>query len=389
MTNDINKEGNLGHWDGFLDEIENIYKRYVILPEYSSVALSLWTVNTYSYDFFTISPRLLISSPDKRCGKTRLLSIMSRLVYAPIFISNITAASIYHFLKIAKGAFLIDEGDTFIIGNDALNGILNSGHTKDAAYVIRAVSNGNDYKAAKFSTWAPFAIAMINRPKDTLIDRSVMVRMRRKKADETIERLRLDQEDIFKETKEKISQWAQAHEAQLRASDPITPSELHDRAADNWRPLLAIADLIGGEWPQKARQAAIALSGREFEEDASSFQIQLLEDIREVFEERETDKLFTTSILEELNARDDRPWQEWKDYRSLTPRQMAQLLTEFKIKSRNIWIGDKQNKGYALEDFQDAFERYLPKKSVPESQNNIETKQDARTDNAEDNGGPK
>jgi hypothetical protein len=122
---------------------------------------------------------------------------------------------------------------------------------------------------------------------------------------------------------------------------------------------LSIADEVGNGWSEKARLAATALSRREYGEDAFSHQTQLLMDIKDIFEKRGREKIRSTEILEDLNAMEDHPWIEWKDGRSLTAYQLAYILQEFKIYPKNIRIDEIQYKGYALDDFKDAFVRYL------------------------------
>ena len=67
--------------------------------------------------------------------------------------------------------------------------------------------------------------------------------------------------------------------------DVSVPESLHDRAADNWELLLTIADRVGGEWPERARKAALALSGNGAAEDGS-IGVTLLGDIKAIFERR-------------------------------------------------------------------------------------------------------
>ena len=142
-------------------------------------------------------------------------------------------------------------------------------------------------------------------------------------------------------------------------ADPNMPGELHDRAADNWRPLLAIADAAGGEWPELARRAAVALSGNA--DDSESLYVELLRDIQAIFADQQADQLPSARLVDLLAAMEDRPWAEYRKGKQITTNQLARALKPFGIWSNNMRVGDaKVRKGYALKDFADAFSRYIP-----------------------------
>jgi putative DNA primase/helicase len=159
-----------------------------------------------------------------------------------------------------------------------MRGILNSGHRRSSATIVR-IDAGREPRP--FRTWSPKVIALIGSLPETLADRSIVIRLQRKRREETIERLRFDGLERLRNLRAQVFPWAQKHLEHLRAADPEMPPHLHDRAADNWRPLLAIADLAGGPWPARARSAAVQLSGSKG--DAETPAAALLADIREVF----------------------------------------------------------------------------------------------------------
>ena len=143
-----------------------------------------------------------------------------------------------------------------------MRGILHSGHTKAAAHVIRNVEIHGEHKPRRFSTWAPKAIATIRALADTLEDRAINLTLQRKPKTAKVERLRKRDSDEFAMLRRQALRWANDNFPNLTDPDPKTPDALNDRAADNWRPLLAIANLAGGDWPTKAREAALTLSGQ-------------------------------------------------------------------------------------------------------------------------------
>jgi hypothetical protein len=341
-----------------LDQIVLVLERYVVLARGAAVAIALWILHAYALAATFISPLLALVSPQRRCGKTTALDVVGALVPRKLPASNISPAALYRTVEMVQPTLLVDEGDTFLANNDDLRGILNAGHTRSTAIVIRTV--GDDHEPRQFSTWCPKLIAMIGKLTDTLEDRSIVIPMRRRAPGEKIERLRRDRIDRELEPlRSQAFRWAEDHAKDLADAEPSVPEELHDRAQDNWRPLLAIADAIGGEWPKRAREAALALSGDSDEADPSAA-VQLLADIRQLFDQCGDHQIPSDVIVSALNEMEDRPWPEWSKGRPLSKTAMASLLRPFGVRPRTIRYGSETPKGYRLTDFTDAFSRYLP-----------------------------
>jgi len=186
---------------------------------------------------------LFVNSPEKGCGKSTLLDVLSRLVPNPLGASNITAAALFRVIEAARPTLLLDEADTYARNNEDLRGVLDAGHRRDGA-VIRTV--GDDHEPRQFSAWAPVALAAIGRLPGTIEDRSVRIGLRRRRPDEAVEPLRLDRAGALDDLAHKAARWAADHAAELAAADPPVPEGIVNRAADNWRPLLAVADIAGG-----------------------------------------------------------------------------------------------------------------------------------------------
>jgi hypothetical protein len=143
----------------------------------------------------------------------------------------------------------------------------------------------------------------------------------------------------------------------LMAADPEIPPQLHDRASDNWRPLLAIAEAAGESWPARARHAAVQLSGNK--RDAETPAAALLADIRDVFTEAGADRIESRLLATALVSKDDCPWAEWRNGKPITVNQIAAILSPFGIHPKTIRFGDRTAKGYLLADLEDAFGRYV------------------------------
>jgi len=251
---------------------------------------------------------------------------------------------------------LIDEADTFLKNNDELRGILNSGHNRSTACVTRLV--GDDHTPKSFSTWAPKAIALIGNLPSTLADRCVSIKMRRKGANEKVDVVRADRMGRFMKPRQCAIRWSKDNLAVLTTSDPALPEGFNDRTADNWRPLLAIADAAGGKWPELARKTMALLNREEADEGAG---VGLLRDVRGLFEKWGKPYILSSEVVLRLGELEERPWGEWNRGKPITPRQVARLLGPYDIRSKNFRVGQNcVHKGYARADFEDAFSRYIP-----------------------------
>jgi putative DNA primase/helicase len=347
-----------------LDDIVVEIRRYVILGTAAAYAVALWVAIVHAFGRFFIFPRLFITAPEKGCGKTTLLDVIARLVPRPLMASNITAAALFRVIEAARPTLLLDEADSYMRQNEDLRSVVNAGHQRNGA-VIR--TGGDDHEPRKFSVFAPLVIAAIRHLPGTIEDRSIKIPMRRRRPDEKVASLRLDRASKFDELARRAARWAKDTADALGAADPAMPATIYNRAADNWRPLLAMAELAGGEWPDRSRNAAIELSGTG--DDNASTGVLLLGDIRELFyKDPPREVLFTNEILDALQQDENRPWPEWKNGKPITGRQLADLLKPYKIKPQTVRRGAKTDKGYRLDWFEDAFARYLPPQSVTTSQ---------------------
>jgi hypothetical protein len=339
-----------------LAELVAQIKRFVILSNQAAVGAALWIVHAHAHDAAFHSPRLTLTSPTMRCGKSTMLRTVARLVPRPLTTANITPAALFRLVEAAAPSLLIDEADSFAHQNEELRGIVNSSHCRLDAFVVRAVAVGDDYEARRFSTWAPMAIASIGNVASTVADRSITIPMERKAPGQRVERMRVDQDQGFVALGQKVARWVQDNDHKLRAADPAVPASLNDRQTDNWRPLLAIADVAGGDWPERAREAALRLST--VDEDAETDGVQLLADTKEVFASVES--IWTEELLKRLHAMQERPWGEYgRQRKPISARQLAGLLKPFGIVAEQIRRGDVNKRGYASEQFSAAWDRYL------------------------------
>jgi hypothetical protein len=330
---------------------------HVVMLDHAADTVTLWVIHTYLLDCFGISPRLAITSPEKGCGKTTALDVVSRLVCRPLSTANASAAAIFRVVELQQPTLLIDEADTFLPENEELRGILNSGHRQGGS-VIRTV--GEEFEPRSFSTYSACAIALIGKLPATLADRSVPIELRRRRADEPVEPFRFDRTDHLDQLARKAARWAADNADRIRSADPEMPAGVFNRVADNWRSLLAIADAAGGEWPARARRA-LQCAGANATGDDQSVRVLLLTDIRAIFAERRLDRMPSASLAGVLNSIEGRPWAEWHRGKGLTPNSLARMLAPFEIAPATVRMPDGTTpKGYLLSQFEDAFTRYLP-----------------------------
>lgn len=341
-----------------LDEIARVIGRFVVIPKRDADAAALWVLMTYCMAYVEAAVRLILTSPTRECGKTRLLTVLSTMVLRPLPASSITSAALFRVVEARRPTVLVDEADNARLNeNDELRALLNSGHTRGAASVVRTV--GDQHEPRAFSTWCAVALAAIGRLPDTVASRGIVLGLQRKPRGVRVERLRERQlRAELESVRRKALRWSADHGQQLADADPHLPLSLDGRAADNWAVLAAIADAAGGVWPDKARQAALILSG-EAEEQEGAAGPMLLADLRDLFAER-GNRLASEDIVNALARMEGRPWPEWNGGKSITTRGLARLLKPFGIEPDSVRFGDDTRKGYLLDWFLDAFARYLP-----------------------------
>jgi putative DNA primase/helicase len=345
-----------------LTDLSDLIRRHVVMSRAAADAAGLWVVHTHAFEAAQIAPRLLIKSPEKQCGKSTLLHVLQHLAYRPLPTSNITAAALFRMIEVARPTLLIDEADTFLPANEEMRGIINSGHTQASAHVTRTV--GDDFEPRQFSTWASMAVAAIGKLPGTIEDRGISLQLRRKRRDERVEPLRRKRVGHLQDGASRASRWVKDNIAAIAEMDPECPDELHGRAADNWEPLFAIADRAGGDWPARARSAALELSA-DSAADRDSIGTMLLGDIRAEFEAKGVDRFSGDDLTAHLIGLEDRPWPEFNKGKPLTKATLARQLGKFKILSGTIRLPDGRTpRGYYLASFDDAFARYLPPKSA-------------------------
>jgi hypothetical protein len=291
-----------------LDQLHTFLTRYVIFssPE-AADAVTLWIAATHAQAAWAHAPRLVIRAPEKRCGKSRLLDTVEGTCHNPLITVNASPAAVYRAIGSDRPpTLLVDEADTIFGGknadsNEDLRGLLNAGHQRNRP-AIRW--DNNTHQLEKIPTFAMAALAGIGAMPDTIEDRAVVIRMRRRAPGESVKPFRHRRDrPVLMEVAAALAEWVSAHLPELERAEPVMP--LEDRAADTWEPLIAVADLAGGEWPERGRHAAEVLNAERDGNTVSSDRMRLLSDCRAAF--GTNDAIPTAVLLERLKSDPEAP----------------------------------------------------------------------------------
>lgn len=339
-----------------LDELYTTITKYVVFPdEHATVAVTLWTASTHATKAFQHAPRLVLNSPQKRCGKSRALDIIGGTCHQPLISVNATVAAIFRSIGDNPPTLIIDEADT-LFGtkraaeqNEDLRALLNAGHQRNRP-ALRCV--GPQQIPTEFPTFAMAALAGIGSMPDTITDRAINITMRRRTDGESVSQFRSRRDGpILVKLCERLAVWAAGAVDALTDAEPAMPVE--DRAADTWEPLIAVADAVGGDWPKRGRAACVALvAGADEADEDSSLSTKLLADIKTVFTDKVASFLSTADLVAALRAIEESPWNDFE----FNARKLAQRLRQFGVKPGRDTSG--QIRGYTLESLTDAFARY-------------------------------
>jgi hypothetical protein len=342
-----------------LSAVASSISRYVALAPHDADKIALWVAHAHVYRAFEHTPRLNISSPEKRCGKTLLLDVIALLVPRALRTESITQAVLFRLVDRNEPVLLLDELDTYLNGNDELRGLLNAGH-KRGATALRC--EGDNHEVRHFNAFAPVVLAGIGALPGTLHDRAIIVRLVRAKPGEVPARFNSRHTETEKELCRKLARWTADNRSRFEDGEPAMPAGAFNRLADNWRPLFAIAEAAGGDWPSRAEAAFANASNSDNPEDQGT-RTELLEDIRAIFCDESDDRISSSCLTNALCAMEDKPWAELSQGKPITPNQLARLLKGFGIRPISMRMGQETFRGYIKGDFRDAFSRYLDEQS--------------------------
>jgi hypothetical protein len=345
-----------------LDEVHAALTQYVAFPSPEAAdAVTLWIAATHAQTAWEHATRLVIKSPVRRCGKTRLLEVAMELCHQVLATTNISVAALTRSIGLVDPpTIMLDEADTVFATRrgersesaEDLRGILNSGHARGWPYIRW---DATSRKREECPTFAMAIVSGIGDMPDTIEDRAVIVTMRRRAPDERVDRFRRKRSvPSLRNLRERLHDWMVAVADEVGDSEPDLPVE--DRAADVWEPLVAVADAAGGDWPERARNACKVLAGIGVDNEADD--TRLLTDLHAVFDG--ADRLSSATILERLNALETSPWGGWHRGDGLNPRDLSKMLKPYGAAPKVIKVeGDAAARGYMAEWFHDSWSRYV------------------------------
>ena len=344
------------HQVNALELVHHLLQEWSDVKPHEYVGCALWILHAHVFNRFEVTPRLATLSPVRGCGKTELVRLIETLVPKPERSDSITPAAIYHIIDERHPTMLLDEGDNIgllLPVNGIYRAVLNSGHRRGGCRTI--LHRG---RVRRFSTHAPLLVAGIGSFPLPLMHRAVVIEMERHDGSSELKRF-TGRDEVIDYIYGRLRSWA--HDVELN-EDPELPPQLRNRGADNWRPLIAIADSFGPEWGRLARNAAIAFARGQQAEDAG---VILLYDIRSVFDQLNVDRIAGSELIAEVIAMNDY-WNDWRDDRlgrKLTLGDLTRLLRQFHIQSKSIWPvprtpSSRSRKGYTRDQFEAAWRSY-------------------------------
>lgn len=343
-----------------LAEVETFVRRFCVLPhEDAYVAVVLWCVHTYFMEHLDTTGRLACLSPEPSSGKTRVLEVLDVLSHNPLLALDLSMSAFFRIVDDKRPTILLDEVDAIFTGKaksegtEDLRRVINNGYRVGA--VVQRVGGANRDEVQSFRVFAPVAMAGLGQLPDTLMSRSIILRMRRRAAHERVEpwRDRIHRPE-GRELQTRLARWAKSPRG---LSYPVMPEGVADRDADVWEPLLMVADLAGGDWPERARAACLRFI-RDKPASSVSLGVRLLTDLRSVWPDGEA-VVSTVDLLDRLADIEEAPWGDLYG-EGLKPRKLAQLLGEFDAAPTSVRTATGVHKGYRREDLWDAWQRYTP-----------------------------
>jgi Protein of unknown function (DUF3631)/CHC2 zinc finger len=375
-----------GHWnvdpwpeavdgDALLRDIIRRLQRHVVCSGDDAVAIALWIMLSWVHEkLATFSPILLVTSAQPESGKSTTLGLIKFLALRCLASVEISEAALYRSIALWRPSFAIDEFDSVLASDDktALRSVINSGHTRGQG-VVRC--GEPDFSPQLFDTFCPKALGMVGRKlPDTTLGRCITVALRRRKTSERVEKFTHRDDSELTELRSRLLRWAADSEDTLREANPSMPPGFDNRRADNWCVMFAIADLADDDWGDKAREAAGRL---ERASDTTSIGVQLLADIKRIFDEEGRDCILSAVLVDKLKEDDELPWAAWgKGNKGLTQNSLASLLSGgggrgrggFGIRSETVHPSrDVHGRGYKRSAFEDTWARYLSPESSEEA----------------------
>jgi Protein of unknown function (DUF3631) len=342
---------------------------YCALPDGAADMIALWCAHTHCFELFRISPRLNITSPTYGCGKSTLRDAIALFVRRSLSAESLSTAVGFRVVNESKPTLLADEIDRWLINNEELCGFFNSNYKRGAVFLRCDPDDGNKVKA--FNAYSPVVLCGIGALRGrlaTLHDRSIVIRMERAKPGELLAPFDEGRTEKEQELNRKLVRWMSDNRARIASCNARLPDGVHNRLADNWRPLFSIAEVLGGDWPNRCAESFKKLTAKKLDVEARG--IELLRDIRDILAERGENVvngwISSSDLIACLLDKSESPWGEAnKGGKPINERWLSVRLADYEIKPGKLPREENgQKRGYKVTAFQNAFARYVPSGQV-------------------------
>tara|TARA_R110000787_G_scaffold49111_5_gene117926 strand:- start:40997 stop:42124 length:1128 start_codon:yes stop_codon:yes gene_type:complete len=341
-----------------LSELANLVRDHVYLEREEAMAVVLWVVMTWIHDGLQVAPFLNVTSATKRCGKTTLLEILKSVTFHSILSSGgISSGGLARTIRLARPTLILDEVDTYLKRNPDLRGVINGSQRRSGAVLIRCAAK--NYEPEFIDTWCPKVLSGIGELPDTVLDRCITIRMRRRPATHPLKSFRSVHNQSIEQLNRKLARVAEdiALEVEELISRISFPDGLDDRAKDSWAPLLAIAYVAGTELFSIASDVCAAMNSRNGGNLSQAE--ELLFDLRKIFDGAAANSLPTKHIIEKLVGMENRIWATCCNGGPLTPHKLARELGPFGISPGTVRVGDATLNGYRRVSFEAVWSLWL------------------------------
>ena len=344
-----------------LTDLQDQILKYVFMTKEQALVVALWDMMAWVHArAATHSPVLMVTSPQPNSGKSTLLGVLGFLTPRALVCVGLNEAVLFRSIDYWTPCLITDEADTVFADNEPLRAVYNSGWTRGQG-VPRCI--GDDHVPKLFATFCPKVLGLKgkNLP-DTTLSRCIIIELKRKLPGEAVQDFSHLDDDALATLRRKLARWADDNWEALAKAQPQIPAGFYNRVRRNWWVLLATAELAGADCAERARKAATAMEGVQ---DVADIEIELLRDIKAVFDADDSAEISTKALITALSDEEERPWATYAKGNTITNRQLAKMLRKYRIVPEDVRPNGVHGKGYKRVRFEDVWARYLPQPSSP------------------------